>query len=93
MRAINITAEKCQGPARIVSPVHRNLPCIRRLAEINKETVHGDCVHSGEFAALCKGSDRIEVVTHAEYLNDTNKIRWVLGECPKTSFGNKPRRP
>jgi hypothetical protein len=33
-------------------------------------------MHSAEFAALYKGSDRIEVVTHAEYLNDTNKIRW-----------------
>jgi hypothetical protein len=25
-------------------------------------------------AALCKDSDRIEVVTHAEYLDDTNKF-------------------
>lgn len=30
----------------------------------------------GEIAALCKGGDRIEVVTHAEYLDDAKKIRW-----------------
>jgi hypothetical protein len=30
-------------------------------------------MHSGEFAALCRGSDRIEVLAHAEYLNDTKQ--------------------
>ena len=30
----------------------------------------------GEIAALCKDRDRIEVVAHAEYLDDTNKVRW-----------------
>jgi hypothetical protein len=29
-----------------------------------------------EFPALCKYSDRIEVVSHDEYLSDVNKERW-----------------
>jgi hypothetical protein len=33
-------------------------------------------ISSGEFPALCTEGDRIEVVTHAEYLSDTNKDRW-----------------
>jgi hypothetical protein len=44
----------------------------------------------GEVAALCKGSDRIEVVTHSEYLDDPDKIRWYSPSV-RTDFGNKPR--
>jgi hypothetical protein len=33
-------------------------------------------MRSGEVAALCKSSDRIEVVTHSEHLDDMNKIGW-----------------
>jgi|HubBroStandDraft_6_1064221.scaffolds.fasta_scaffold97520_2 hypothetical protein len=33
-------------------------------------------VDSEEIAALCKDTNAIEVVTHAEYLDDLNKVRW-----------------
>jgi hypothetical protein len=33
-------------------------------------------VRQGEIVALCKDSDRIEIVTHNEYLSDVKKVRW-----------------
>jgi hypothetical protein len=34
-------------------------------------------LHAGEFAALCKDNDRIEVVTHAAFLDERNKGHWL----------------
>jgi hypothetical protein len=41
----------------------------------------------GEIAALCKQHDRIEVVTHGEYLSDVNKGRWRRGTCKSPPSG------
>jgi hypothetical protein len=40
--------------------------------ELQDESSPGQGTQRG----LCKASDRIEAVTHAEYLDDTNKILW-----------------
>jgi hypothetical protein len=66
MRAVHITPE--------------NAKALRELFRQSIETYGAfDIVGPmrwGEVAALCKGSDRIEVVTHEEYLGDTKKILW-----------------
>jgi hypothetical protein len=41
----------------------------------------------GEIAALSKHHDRIEVVTHGEYLSDVNKGRWHRGTCKSPPSG------
>ena len=78
MRAIEITAENADALRELLRQsldtytAFENLQKIirRRSAEI------AGPVGVGEIAALCKGSDRVEVVTHREYLNDTNKEFW-----------------
>jgi hypothetical protein len=69
---------KRQRVARIISPVDRNLQRIRKHSDDDKKTNFRDGGRNGwgEVAALCKASDHIEVVSHAEYLDDTKKIRW-----------------
>ena len=77
MRAIDITAENAKALRELFRQSIETYSAFENLQKLINETVHGDYwTHAfGEFAALSRGSDRIEVVAHAEYLNDTNKIR------------------
>ena len=78
MLAIDITAENAKALRELGRQSIETYSALENLHKIIKESVHADCwTHeSGKVAALCKGSDRIEVVTHSEYLDDTDKIRW-----------------
>ena len=78
MRAIEIAAQNANAlrelfrQSREIYTAFENLQSMikRRILEV------AGPMRSGELAALCKGGDRIEVVTHDEYLNDKNKTRW-----------------
>jgi hypothetical protein len=47
-------------------------------------------VDSGEFAALCKNTDEIEVVSRAEYLNDRTKVAGISGARQSQYFCHAP---
>jgi len=78
MRAIGITAENAKALRELFHQSIETYNAFENLQKIIKRrsTEIAGPMPSGEFAALCKSSDRIEVVTHAEYLGDTKKIRW-----------------
>ena len=78
MRAIEITAENAmylRDLLRQSIEAYSAFENLQRIIKTRSTEIAGP-LRSGELAALCKGRDRIEVVTHAEYLNDTNKILW-----------------
>lgn len=78
MRPIEITADQASNLRDLLRrsvetyAVFENLPNTfkKRISEIV------GAIRSGEVAAFCKRHDRIEVVSHYEYLDDTAKIRW-----------------
>jgi hypothetical protein len=78
MRAIDITAENTKALRELVRQSIETYSAFENLRKIMKSqsTQIAGPTSPGEVAALCKGSDRIEVVTHSEYLDDTDKIRW-----------------
>ena len=78
MRAIDITAENAKALPELVRQSIETYSALENLQKIikSRSTQIAGSMSPGEVAALCKGSDRIEVVTHSEYLDDTDKIRW-----------------
>jgi len=78
MRAVEITTENANALRELFRQSIETYSVFENLQKLinRRSTEIAGPMRSGEFAALCKGSDRIEVVTHAEYLNDANKIRW-----------------
>ena len=78
MRAVEITTENANALRELFRQSIETYSAFENLQKLirRRSTEIGGPMHSVELAALCKGSDRIEVVTHAEYLNDANKIRW-----------------
>jgi hypothetical protein len=77
MRAIDITAENAESLRELFRQSIETYAAFENLQKIikSRSTEIAGPLRSGELAALCKDRDRIEVVTHAEYLND-NKILW-----------------
>jgi hypothetical protein len=78
MRAIDITAENAKALRELVrQPIetHGAFENLQKIIKSQSTQIAGP-VSPGEVAALCKGSDRIEVLAHSEYLDDTDKIRW-----------------
>jgi hypothetical protein len=78
LRHMNISADKADA---IRALLHRAAKRHEGFAEDGQEirkriTELIGPVAPGEFPALCKHIDRIEVVSHAEYLNDVKKERW-----------------
>jgi hypothetical protein len=78
MRAIEITAENAMYLRDLLRQSIETYSAFENLQRIIKtrSTEIAGPMRSGEVAALCKGSDRIEVITHAEYLDDVQKILW-----------------
>jgi hypothetical protein len=78
MRAVEITTENANALRESFRQSIETYSAFENVQKIikSRSTEIAGPMRSGEVAALCKGSDRIEVVTHAEYLNDANKIRW-----------------
>ena len=78
MRAIDITEENAKALRELFRQSIETYSAFENLEKLIKRrsTEIAGPMHSGELAALCKGSDRNEVVTHAEYLDDTSKIKW-----------------
>ena len=78
MRAVEITTENANALRELFRQSIETYSVFENLQKLinRRSTEIAGPMRSGEFPALCKGSDRIEVVTHAEYLNDANKIRW-----------------
>jgi len=78
MRAIDITEENAKALRELFRQsieTYSEFENVQKLIKRRSTEIAGP-KHSGELAALCKGSDRNEVVTHAEYLDDTSKIKW-----------------
>ena len=78
MRAIEITAENAmylRDLLRQSIEAYSAFENLQRKIKTRSTEIAGP-MSSGEVAALCKGSDRIEVITHAEYLDDVQKILW-----------------
>ena len=78
MRAIEITAENAMYLRDLLRQSIEAYSAFENLQKIIKtrSTEIAGPVGWGEVAALCKGRDRIEVITHAEYLDDVQKILW-----------------
>ena len=78
MRAVEITTENANALRELLRQSIETYSAFENVQKIikSRSTEIAGPKHSGELAALCKGSDRNEVVTHAEYLDDTNKIKW-----------------
>jgi hypothetical protein len=78
VRKINIPAEKATELRALLRRAAKhyegfendNHEIRKRIAELVGPLT------AGEYPALCKHSDRIEVVSHDEYLSDVNKERW-----------------
>ena len=78
MRLIEITAENAKALRELFRQSKEAYGVFENLQKIIKARsleITGP-LEVGEVAALCKNNDRIEVVTHREYLNDTNKQFW-----------------
>jgi hypothetical protein len=78
MRTIEIMAENASDLRQLFRQSIETYSAFENLQKMIKKrsTEIAGPMHSGEVAALCKANGRIEVVSHIEYLNDTNKIRW-----------------
>jgi hypothetical protein len=78
MRAIEITAENADALRELLRQSLETYTAFENLQKIIRRRCSeiAGPVGVGEIAALCKGSDRVEVVTHREYLNDTNREFW-----------------
>jgi hypothetical protein len=78
MRQINIPAEKASTLRELLRRQAKNYEAFEKdHEEIRKRiTELAGTLTPEEFPALCKHSDRIEVVSHDEYLSDVNKERW-----------------
>jgi hypothetical protein len=76
LRHINISADKADAIRALLHRAAKRYDA-EDGQEIRKRMVElAGPVAPGEFPALCKHIDRIEVVSHAEYLNDVKKERW-----------------
>jgi hypothetical protein len=78
MRTLGITPETAVSLRELLHRAEESYVAYEKtIAEMrNRCRELAGPVHVGEIAALCKGDDRIEVVTHADYLNEQNKGRW-----------------
>jgi hypothetical protein len=78
MRAIHITPENAKALRELFRQSIETYGAFDNLQNLLKGRILDIAgpMRWGEVAALCKGSDRFEVVTHEEYLGDTKKILW-----------------
>ena len=78
MRAINIPAESASALRELLRQSREAYVVFEETQRRIRHWTVGMAgpVGPGEVAALRKDSDRIEVVTHDEYLRDTKKDRW-----------------
>ena len=78
MRAIEITADQASNLRDLFRRSVETYAAFENLQNTLKKGISEivGAIRSGEVAALCKRQDRIEVVSHYEYLDDTAKIRW-----------------
>ena len=78
LRAIEITAEDAEALRELFRQsieTYTAFENLQKIIRIRSAEIAGT-IRAGEFAALCKESNRVEVITHCEYLDDTEKIRW-----------------
>jgi hypothetical protein len=79
MRAVEITTENANALRELFRPSIATYSVFENLQKLIKRRstgIAGPMRVRENSRRFCKGSDRIEVVTHAEHLNDANKIRW-----------------
>jgi hypothetical protein len=78
MRAIDIPAESASALRELLRQSREAYVVFEETQKRIRNWTVGMAgpIRPGEIAALRKDSDRIEVVTHDEYLTDTKKERW-----------------
>jgi hypothetical protein len=77
VRAIDTTAENARALRELLRQSREAYAMFEDAQRMNNWCAEmARPVRQGEIVALCKDSDRIEIVTHNEYLSDVKKVRW-----------------